>query len=82
MLRAEVGEANQPPVKGWWFWNGSEFSSEDETLECSPQLSAACEEITVELEGEAMEKFPASAGIYRPVKGEYTSGRQVGSVDQ
>ena len=81
-LRAEVGEANQPPVKGWMFYTGSEWSSEDETLECSRQLSAACEEITVELEGEAMERHPECAGVYRPLKGEYNRGRKVGSFNQ
>ena len=81
-LKAEVEEANQPPVKGWMFLKGGKFSSEDETLECSPQLTDTCEEITVELEDEAAEKFPECAGIYRPVKEKYNRGREVGYFDQ
>ena len=84
-LSAKVGEADQllPPVKGWKFYDGGKWDS-DPTLECSRELSPACREITVELTGEALERYPELAGSYLPagrlpMKGKINRGRPVGS---
>ena len=83
-MGAKVGEGNlqEPPDKGWMLWKNGKFSSVDETAICSSQPSAACEEITVELGGEAKEKYPECAGRYLPVKGRYIRGREVRSLNQ
>ena len=82
-LRAKVGEADQllPPVKGWEFYGGGKWDS-DPTLECSRELSPACREITVELTGAALKRFPMLAGRYLPVEGKIIRGRPVGSFEK
>ena len=85
-LRAKVDEADQllPPVKGWEFPVGGDKWDSDPTMECSGELSPACSEITVELTGEALERYPELAGSYLPagrlpMKGKINRGRPVGS---
>ena len=70
-----------PPVKGWQYSDGSKYVS-DPTMVCSSDLSPACGEIVVQLEGKAKEKHPYCAGIYKPVKGKRQRGRWVGSYQQ
>ena len=95
MVNAEVGEKTgwlkaqvvrkedqmRPPVKGWTYYDGSKYVS-DPTMVCSSDLSPACGEIVVQLEGKAKEKHPSCAGIYKPVKGKRQRGRWVGSYQQ
>ena len=95
MVNAEVGEKTgwlkaqvvrkedqmRPPVKGWTYYDGSKYVS-DLTMVCSSDLSPACGEIVVQLEGKAKEKHPSCAGIYKPVKGKRQRGRWVGSYQQ
>ena len=96
-LRAKVvskEDQMMPPVKGWQyteykdnplaiFWQ-SLFGNwhSDPTMVCSSDLSPACSEIVVQLEGKAKEKHPECAGIYKPVKGKRQRGRWVGSYQQ
>ena len=51
ILRAEVVEENNPlpPVNGWQFPKEGEWSSDDNSLQCSREPSAPCKEIEVEL---------------------------------
>ena len=83
-LRAKVGEADQllPPVKGWKFYVGGGKMDSDPTVECSRILSPACSEVTVELTGEALKRFPMLAGSYLPVEGKINRGRPVGSFEK
>ena len=92
---SEVGEENgwlkakvvteedkrMPPVKGWTYADGGKMVS-DPTLECSREVTPACSEIVVELQGAAKEKYPQCAGSYLPVKGKIHQGRWVGSYQQ
>ena len=84
-LRAKVDEADQllPPVKGWEFYDyyGGKWDS-DPTMECSRELSPACSEVTVELTGEELKRFPMCAGSYLPVEGKINRGRPVGSFEK
>ena len=82
-LSAKVGEADQllPPVKGWEFWDGGNWVS-DPTLECSGKLSPACSEVTIELTGRALDRWPECAGRYQPVEGKFIRGRPVGSFEK
>ena len=50
-LTAEVVEENNPlpPVNGWQFAKKGEWSSDDNSLQCSREPSAPCKEIEVEL---------------------------------
>ena len=69
-----------PPVKGWTYHAGGGIKwPSDPTMVCSRDLSPACGEIVVQLEGKAKEKYPECAGIYKPVKGKRQRGRWVGS---
>ena len=82
-LEAEVvteEDKQMPPVKGWTYADGSNWPS-DPTLECSREVTPACSEIVVELQGAAMEKHPELAGSYLPVdlEGQINRGRWVGS---
>ena len=70
-----------PPVKGWTYYDGSKYVS-DPTMVCSSDLSPACGEIVVQLEGKAKELLSFCAGIYKPVKGKRQRGRWVGSYQQ
>ena len=70
-----------PPVNGWKYYDGNKFVS-DPTMVCSKNLSPACGEIVVQLEGKAKEKHPYCAGIYKPVKGKRQRGRWVGSYQR
>ena len=54
----------------------------DPTLVCSREMTPVCAEIIVELESEAKKNYPQLAGIYKPVKGKFNQGRQVGSLQQ
>ena len=78
-----MDEADQllPPVKGWEFWDGGKWDS-DPTMECSGELSPACREVTVELTGEALKRWPELAGSYLPVEGKIIRGRPVGSFEK
>ena len=80
-LKAKVGEADKllPPVNGWEYRAGNYQS--DPTMVCSREVSAACREVIVELEGDAKKKYPECAGSYLPVEGEHQRGRPVGSFD-
>ena len=83
-LRAKVvteEDKQMPPVKGWTYWGGGKDQS-DPTLECSREVTPACSEIVVELQGAAKEKYPWCAGSYHPVKGKINRGRWVGSYQQ
>ena len=73
-LKAEAGEADQlfPPVTGWKYWAGLKYLP-DPSLECSGEPSTLCKEIRVEVGG----KDKASSGVYLPLDGEYSWGRQV-----
>merc|ERR1712037_372722 len=57
-------------------WDGDKDQS-DPTLECSREVTPACSEIVVELQGAAKEKWPYCAGSYLPVKGKINRGRWV-----
>ena len=70
-----------PPVKGWTYYDDSKYVS-DPTMVCSSDLSPACGEIVVQLEGKAKKKYPECAGIYKPVKGKRQRGRWVGSYQR
>ena len=70
-----------PPVKGWQYYGGGKHVS-DPTMVCSRDLSPACGEIVVQLEGKAKELHPECAGIYKPVKGKFQRGRWVGSYQR
>ena len=69
-----------PPVKGWTYFEGTWPS--DPTMVCSRDLSPACGEIVVQLEGKAKELHSKFAGIYKPVKGKRQRGRWVGSYQR
>ena len=71
-----------PPVKGWTYADGKGNWPSDPTMVCSSDLSPACGEIVVQLEGKAKELHPYCAGIYKPVKGKRQRGRWVGSYQQ
>ena len=71
-----------PPVKGWTYADGKGNLPSDPTMVCSRDLSPACGEIVVQLEGKAKEKHPEFAGIYKPVKGKFQRGRWVGSYQR
>ena len=74
-------DKQMPPVKGWTYWDGDKDQS-DPTLECSREVTPACSEIVVELQGAAKEEYPKLAGSYLPVKGKINRGRWVGSYQQ
>ena len=76
-------DKQMPPVKGWTYWDGDEDQS-DPTLVCSREVTPACSEIVVELQGAAKEEYPELAGSYLPVdlEGEINRGRWVGSYQQ
>ena len=76
-------DKQMPPVKGWTYWDGSKDQS-DPTLVCSREVTPACSEIIVELQGEAKEKkgHLALDGSFLPVKGKINRGRWVGSCQQ
>ena len=74
-------DKQMPPVKGWTYWDGNKDQS-DPTLECSREVTPACSEIVVELQGAAKEKYPGLGGSYLPVKGKINRGRWVGSYQQ
>ena len=83
-LRAKVvteEDKQMPPVKGWTYWDGGKMES-DPTLECSREVTPACSEIIVELQGKAEEKLSQWGGSYLPVKGKINRGRWVGSYQQ
>ena len=71
-LMAQAGEAEQlfPPVSGWSYFNRSSWLPHP-SLECSREVSPPCKEIRVEL------KDSESNGVYLPLHGEYSCGRQV-----
>ena len=80
-LKAKVvteEDKRMPPVKGWTYYDGSKYQP-DPTLECSREVTPACSEIVVELQGAAKEKWPQLGGSYLPVKGKINRGRWVGS---
>ena len=79
-LRAKV-ENNEvlPPVNGWQYYGRGNWLS-DSTLVCSREVSTACEEVVVHLEGRAKEKWPMCGGRYLPLKGKMNTGRWVGSL--
>ena len=78
-LMAKVeSEVDQPPVKGWQYWDGSKYEL-DTSLVCSREVSKPCSEVRVELQGEAKKKYPKFSGSYKPVKGKMNRGRWVGS---
>ena len=68
-----------PPVKGWQHADDDAEWPFDPTMVCSSDVSPACSEIVVQLEGKVKEKYPMLAGIYKPVKGKRQRGRWVGS---
>ena len=72
-------DKQMPPVKGWTYYDGISKWLWDPTLECSREVTPACSEIIVELQGAAKEKHPECAGSYRPVEGKINRGRWVGS---
>ena len=74
-------DKQMPPVKGWTYGDGSKWHS-DPTLECSREVTPACSEIIVDLQGEAKKKYSQLGGIYLPVKGKINRGRLVGSYQQ
>ena len=76
-------DKQMPPVKGWTYINGKGNWESDPTLECSREVTPACSEIIVELQGKA--KFLHGywlEGSYLPVKGKINRGRWVGSYQQ
>ena len=82
-LKAKVlteEDKQTPPIRGWTFANGIGNWESDPTLVCSREVTPACSEIIVELEGEAKEKHPKLGGRYLPVKGKINRGRWVGSL--
>ena len=84
-LKAKVvteEDKQMPPVKGWTYYAGDGKWPSDPTLECSREVTPACSEIIVELQGEAKEKYPGLVGSYLPVKGKINRGRWVGSYQQ
>ena len=76
-------DKQMPPVKGWTYWHGNNWLS-DLTLECSREVTPACSEIVVELQGAAKEKLGSWCdGSYLPVEGKKINrGRWVGSYQQ
>ena len=75
-------DKQMPPVKGWTYHvDGGKWES-DPTLECSREVTPACSEIIVELQGEAKKKLSQWGGSYLPVKGKINQGRWVGSYQQ
>ena len=83
-LKAKVvteEDKQMPPVKGWTYWDKREWES-DPTLECSREVTPACSEIFVELQGSAKEKYPDLGGSYLPVEGQINRGRWVSSYQQ
>ena len=75
-------DKQMPPVKGWTYADGKGNWPSDPTLECSREVTPACSEIIVELQGEAKEKCSEFGGSYLPVKGKINRGRWVGSYQQ
>ena len=69
-MKAEVvmADEEQPPVKGWHFYGGGKWQP-DPTFECSREVSPACSEVVVELDGNAKVKKGHLAGSYKPVEG-------------
>ena len=81
-LRAKVVTEQDeliPPLQGWQHIRSGKWES-DPTFECSREVSPACSEIIVELQGKAKEKHPFCAGSYLPVDGKMNRGRWVGSL--
>ena len=72
-------DKQMPPVKGWTRADGKGNWHSDPTLECSREVTPACSEIIVELQGKAKKKHPGLEGSYLPVKGKINRGRWVGS---
>ena len=84
-LKAKVvteEDKQMPPVKGWTYAAGGGKWPSDPTLVCSREVTPACSEIIVELQGEAKKEFPGLGGSYLPVKGKINRGRWVGSYQQ
>ena len=80
-LRAKVvteEDKQMPPVRGWRYIRSGKWEF-DPTLECSREVTPACSEIVVELQGAAKEKWAQLAGSYLPVEGQINRGRWVGS---
>ena len=94
LMKAEVvteEDKQMPPVKGWTYYDKYYESRlgyhkgkwlSDPTLECSREVTPACSEIVVELQGAAKEEYPELAGSYLPVEGKINRGRWVGSYQQ
>ena len=83
-LKAKVvteEDKRMPPVKGWKYADGNKWPS-DRTLEFSREVTPACSEIVVELQGAAKKEDPGLAGSYLPVEGQINRGRWVGSYQQ
>ena len=81
-LRAKV-ENNEvlPPVDGWQYYAGDKGKwLSDSTLVCSREVTTACKEVVVLLEGRAKEKYPECSGRYLPLKGRINRGKWVGSL--
>ena len=84
-LKAKVvteEDKQMPPVKGWTRGDGKGNWLSDPTLECSREVTPACSEIVVELQGAAKKKYPQLAGSYLRVEGKINRGRWVGSYQQ
>ena len=68
-----------PPVTGWAYVDDDGNAVSDPTFVCSREVTPACSEIIVQLEGAAKKKQPQCAGVYLPVKGRINRGRWVGT---
>merc|ERR1712150_230612 len=66
-----------PPIRGWTYSDGKGNWVSDSTMVCSREVTPACSEIIVKLEGEAKEKHPELGGRYLPVKEKLNRGRWV-----
>ena len=75
-------DKQRPPVKGWTYYVRYGGMVSDPTLECSREVTPACSEIFVELQGSAKEKYPDLGGSYLPVEGQINRGRWVSSYQQ
>ena len=67
-----------PPLNRWQHHVKSGVWKSDPTLECSREVSTLCNEVKVELQGVAKEKYPRLAGSYLPMEGVHQRGRPVG----
>ena len=76
----ENNEDLLPPVLGWTYADGKGKWLSDSTLVCSREVSTACKEVVVHLEGGAKKKHPKLAGRYLPLEGRINRGRWVGSL--